>query len=161
MSKSVTPINVPNVSTYFYPADDNRETKTVLRNASIGAVADGTMMAYDVSGSSPTWYVVVAPTTNANGKNFVGILQQRIATTDDDYAVAHQVPVWAPKTAYAQMYFTVWTWTFTQADVWRQCALYSDSKSVDVDTNGLWVVIDKYIDATHGICHLAHETVTS
>ena len=161
MGKAVQPINTPNITTYFAPADDNRETRMYYRAASIAAVDDGTMMAIDVSGSSPTGYIVIAPTTNANGKNFVGILQQAIATTDTDYATAHFVPVRAPKTKEAKMYFTVGSGTFTQADVGRVCALYSDSKSVAVDSNGLGVIIDSYIDATHGICHFAPDTVTS
>lgn len=161
MSKSVTPINTPNVSTYFFPADDNWETRSFQVAASGWAIADWTMMAFDVSGSSPTWYIIVAPTAQTNGKNFVGILQQRIATTDDDYATVRFVKVRAPKTRAARAYFTVWSGTFTQADVWRMCALYSDSKSVAVDTNGIWVVIDDYIDSTHGLCHLAPEVVTS
>ena len=133
----------------------------VNRAASIAAVNDGTMMAYAVSGSATTGYVIIAPTTNANGQNFAGILQQSILTTDDDYAVDHFVPVRAPKNKMAKMYFTVGSGTFTQADVGRMVALYSDSKSVAVDTNGIGVIITDYIDATHGLCRFAPDIVTS
>ena len=161
MGKSVVAINAATTTQYFYPADDNWETQMFYRAASIAGVDVGTMMAYDVSGSSPTGYVIIAPTTNANGKNFVGILQQDIKTTDDDYATAHFVPVRVPKNKNAKMYFTLGSGTFTQADVGRMCALYSDSKSVAVDTNGIGVTITDYIDATHGLCKLAPDTVTS
>ena len=55
---------------------------------------------------------------NANGADFVGILAEPIAATDDDYATAGKLKgVWVPEDATAEAGFTVVNGTFTTADI--------------------------------------------
>ena len=81
--------------------------------------------------------------------NFLWVIRQTIATTDSDYASTKMVTVEIPVEAWAEWLFTVWTWTFTAADVWNVCALHTDWKSLAVDTATVGqFVITWYISAT-------------
>lgn len=154
MSKSVAGINTYNNTGNFYPANDLWVSKQYPFKASTAWV-DGCLVAVEVSGSSPTGYLTIAGTTNANGQNVVGILMETIASTDSDYATAGKMKyVWIPTSPEAEMKFKVGAGTFTAADVGRICNIHTDSKSVAVDTNGLWVEITGYTDANYGTCKI-------
>jgi hypothetical protein len=150
--QSVTPINTPNTTTAFVPVQGGWELRKIAMKAS-QAIADGCAVAVEVSGSSPTGYACLMPTTTSSGQNFVGILAEKIATTDADYATAGKLKsVWVPVDKTSEAVFTVGSGTFTAADVGRVCQFYSDSASLAVDTNGLGAIITKYISATKGQC---------
>lgn len=150
--QSVTPVNQVNNTQNFYPADGNWEIARLPFKASV-AITDGYLVAYEVSGSSPTGYLTLAPATSANGQNVVGILQEKISATDTDYATAGKLKnVLIPKTKRAQCRFKVGAGTFTAADVGRVCNIHTDSASLAVDTNGLGAQITGYIDSSYGLC---------
>ena len=90
---------------------------------------------------------------NIAGDDIYGIMAEPIVATDTDFATAGKLKgVRVPKTPYAQSYFYVGSGTFTAADVGATVALYSDYKSLAVDTMGLAATILKYISSTRGIC---------
>lgn len=151
--QSVTPINTPNTTTGFVPMYGGWELRKIAMIAST-AIADGCAVWVDVSGSSPTWYATLMPTANTNWENFVGILAEKIAATDTDYATAGKLKlVWVPTDKASVAKFTVGSGTFTAADVGRVCQFYSDSASLAVDTNWLWAIIVAYISSTTGLCN--------
>lgn len=160
--KAVTGLNKPNQTGYFYPAKGEWKLQMLPMKAST-AMAEGALVAVEVSGSSPTGNHTIAGTTNANGQNVVGILVEPIVSTDADYATAGKLKgVLIPQDNFCEAYFTVGAGTFTAADVGRVCQIHTDSKSVAVDTNGLGVQISGYISATRGRCKLLKaEVVTS
>lgn len=150
--QSVTPLNQVNNTLNFYPVDGNWEIRRLPFKAST-AITDGYAVAYEVSASNPTGYLTLMPTTNANGQNFVGILQEKIAATDTDYATAGKLKnVLVPTTKHALARFKVGAGTFTAADVGRVCNFHTDSGSLAVDTNGAGAVIRGYIDSSYGTC---------
>ncbi len=63
--QSVTPINTVNNTLNFYPADGNWEIARLPFKASV-EITDGYLVAYEVSGSSPTGYLTLAPTTTSS-----------------------------------------------------------------------------------------------
>lgn len=134
----------------------------LLPIAASAAIAEGTLLAVQVSGSSPTGNLIAAATTNTTGQNIVGILAEPITSSDSDYATAGKLKqVWVPTSQYSQAYFTVGSGTFTAADVGRVCQTAGSGISVAVDTNGLGVVIDGYISSTRGTCKLSVANVVT
>lgn len=154
MAIAVTPANRANKTQNFYPANDMwRMTEFPVKAST--AIAEGALVAIEVSGSSPTGNITLAATTNANGQNLVGIIAEPIAATDSDYATAGKKKfVWIPTSPEAKAFFTVGAGTFTAADVGRTCQIHTDSVSLAVDTNGLGASISDYISSTRGICKL-------
>lgn len=162
MAKSITAINSPNKNTNFLPADVQLWEMRALPIAASTAMESGTLLSTEVSGSSPTGYLIKAAATNANGQNVQGILIDAIASTDTDYATAGKKKyVWVPKTTQAEAEFTVGAGTFTAADVGRVCNIHTDSKSLAVDTNGAGARITGYISSTRGKCKFDVANVTT
>lgn len=154
MSKSVAGINTYNNTDNFYHSNDLWVSKAYPFKASV-ALVDGGLVAVEISGSNPTGNLTIAGTTNANGQNVVGILAEPIASTDSDYATGGKMKmVWIPTSPEAEMKFKVGAGTFTAADVGRICQIHTDSKSVAVDTNGLWVEITGYTTSGYGTCKI-------
>lgn len=92
-------------------------------------------------------YYTIADSTA--GDNF-GIIQQTIATTDDDYASTKNVTVEFPSYQNTVYRFTRGSGTLTSADVGKYVDLY-DEKSLAVDTTSKNVfLITGVIDADHG-----------
>lgn len=151
--KSVVPINTPNNTLNFLPADSNGWELRSIAVAASFALADGGLLSAEVSGSATTGNAIASAATTANGQNVIGILSERIATTDTDYATAGKRKlVWVPVTKRAQARFKVGAGTLTAADVNRVVSIHSDSLSLAVDTNGLGAIITEYIDANYGLC---------
>lgn len=152
MANHTTPLNQPNYTGYFYPADDKWEIKQLPFKAST-AITQGTAIGIEISSNTTTGYVTKMGTENANGADFMGIMAETIATTDTDYATAWKLKwVWVPKTPYALSYFKVGSGTFTAVDVFKTVEIYSDSVSLAVDTAWKGARIMWYIDSTHGLC---------
>jgi hypothetical protein len=150
--QSVTPINTVNNTLNFYPADGNWEVARLPFKASV-EITDGYLVSYEVSGSNPTGYLTLAAGTSANGQNIVGILQEKITSTDTDYATAGKLKnVLIPKSKRAQARFKATAGTLTAADVGRICNIHTDSAGLAVDTNGLGAQITGYIDSSYGLC---------
>jgi len=150
--QSVTPINTVNNTLNFFPADGNWEIRRIPMKASV-EIVDGYAVGAEVSGSSPTGYATLMGTASTNGANFIGILQEKITSTDTDYATAGKLKnVLVPTTKYAKSRFKVGSGTFTAADVNRVCQFHSDSASLAVDSNGLGARITDYIDSSYGLC---------
>lgn len=150
--QSVTPINTPNNTLNFLPNTGDWELRSIPMAASF-ALADGGLVAAQVSGSTTTGNAIAAASTSANGQNIIGILAERIASTDSDYATAGKLKqVWVPITKRATARFKVGAGTFTAIDVNKVVAIHSDSLSLAVDTLGLGAVIVGYIDASYGLC---------
>lgn len=83
------------------------------------------------------------------------VIRQTIASTDSDYASTKTVKVEVPRGNNVEWYFTVWAWTFTQADEGKYADL-NDEKTIAVDTSSKkQVFITKYISSTKGKCVLA------
>lgn len=143
MAIAVTPINSPNNNTNFVPIGRGTkwEVKLLPIKASV-AMPAGSALCIEVSASNPTGYLTLMGTTNANGTNFAGILDQPIAATDSDYATAGKLKaVEVPITPYAEAEFAVGSGTFASTDIGRVCQFYTDSKSLAVNTNGAGAVI--------------------
>ena len=161
MAIATTGLNKPNVTSNFYPCDDMWRMEEFPVKAST-AIAQGAVVAVEVSGSSPTGYITNAATTNSNGQNIKGIMAETIAATDADYATAGKKKfVWVPTSSKSKAFFTVGAGTFTAADVGRVCQIHSDSISLAVDTNGLGAEITGYISASRGTCALSVANVVT
>ena len=128
----------------------------MLPFAASTAIDEGTAVAPEISSNDVTGNLTKMGAENANGADFLGILAEPIKSTDGDYATAGKMKgVWVPKVPHAKSYFKVGSWTFTKADVFRTVELYSDRKSLAVDTAGKGARIVEYIDANHGICEFS------
>ena len=137
---------------YFSPANEHCKMQLLPFKAST-AIPAGYAVGVEVSGSTTTGNLTTMATTNANGKNFVGIMAETIAATDTDYATAGKLKnVWVPVDTAAEAYFLVNNGTFTAADVFKVVSFTSDASGLDVDTIGNGAVISGYTDATHGKC---------
>lgn len=155
MGKAVVLVNQPNNVQNFYPADDNWELKQFPFLAST-AIDEGTAVAPQITSNDVTGYLTKMGAENAAGADFFGILAEPIKSTDGDYATAGKMKgVWVPKVPHAKAYFKVGSGTFTKADLYRTVELYSDRKSLAVDTAGKGARILEYIDANHGICEFS------
>lgn len=152
MGKTYTPINTPNDTKYFYPADDNRIQKLMPCKAST-AFAVGAAMGVEISGNDVTGNITLLGTTNASGANFVGIMVEPVVSTDADYATAGKLKsMRVPTTPMAKAFFYVGAGTFTAADVFKVVNIHTDSLGLAVDTKGLGAVIEEYISSSKGIC---------
>lgn len=152
MSKSVTWLNVPNSTKYFYPADANWEHKMLPIVASV-AIAEGAALAPQISGNDVTGNVTLMGVENATGADFIGIASEAIVSTDSDYATAGKLKgVRVPKNNLAKAYFYVGAGTFTAADVFKSVEIHSDSLGLAVDTKGKGARIVEYLSSTRGIC---------
>ena len=152
MWKATTVLNVPNVTTNFYPSDDQWDIVQMPFKAST-AVAEGAAIGIEISGSTTTGYVTLMWVENAAGADFVGIAAEPIVSGDADYATAWKLKgVKIPRSIYAQAFFTVWAGTFTAIDIGKTVQFASTSLALDVDTAGKWARIKGYISATRGIC---------
>lgn len=149
---TVTPINVPNNTQNFYPADDNWEFMRLPFKAST-AIDEGSAVSPEIVTNNVTWYLTKMGTENATGSDFFGILAEKIASTDTDYATAGKLKwVWVPKTPYAKAFFKVGAGTFTAVDVFKTVEIHSDAKSLAVDTLGKGARIVGYISSTQWVC---------
>lgn len=153
MAKAITPVNVPNNTRNFYPVNRGEwEIRTFPIAASI-VIADGTAVATQVVTSNPTGNLIPMPTSNVTGQNFQGILVEAIASTDSDFAVAGKMKgVWVPRTRSCEAFFSVGAGTFGSNDVGRVALFHTDSKSLNVDGNGLGARITSLITTTRGTC---------
>lgn len=152
MSQAVTPINTYNNTQNFYPSNDKWEYKLLPFLAS-SAIDDGTAVARQILSNTTTGNLTKMGVENAAGADFVGILAQKIASTDSDYATAGKLRgVWVPMNETAEAYFKVGAGTFTAVDVGKTVEFHSDSKSLAVDTAGKGARIVSYISSTKGTC---------
>jgi len=152
MSKTVTPLNAPNNTRNFYPADDKWEMIMFPIKAST-AIEEGTALSAEIVTNDVTGNLTKMGVENVTGSDFMGILAEPIVSTDSDYATAGKLKgVWVPKSTLARAYFTVGAGTFTAADVFRTVEIHSDSKSLAVDTKGKGARIMQYISSTRGVC---------
>ena len=151
--QAITPLNTPNNTQNFLPIGEGWVMKQVPMKASTAAVV-GTAIGVEISSNTTTGNCTVMPATNANGANFVGILAEKIASTDSDYATAGKLKsVWVPiNKSVSTAQFTVGAGTFTAADVGRICNIHTDSASLSVDTNGAGAQITGFIDSSYGLC---------
>jgi len=159
--QSVTPLNQANNSQNFYPADGDWKIERLPFTASV-AITDGAAVGSVVSASNPTGNLSLMPTSQATGQNFVGILMEKINTTDADYATAGKLKsVLVPTSKRAKAFFSVGAGTFTAADVGRVCLFHTDSKSLNVDGNGAGAQIVGIISSTQGLCTFDVPLVTT
>lgn len=151
--QAVTTVNTPNNTKNFFPVGDGWVMKKVAMKAST-VMVDGSAIGVEVVSNTTTGNATLMPATNASGGNFIGILAERIASTDADYAIAGKLKnVWVPTNInIATAKFTVGAGTFTAVDVNKVVSFHSDSKSLDVDTQGAGAIITSYIDSTTGTC---------
>ena len=155
MGKVVTPLNAPNNTQNFYPADDKWEMIMLPFKASV-AIGEGCAIAPEIVSNNVTGNVTVMGVENVTGADFMGILAEPIVSTDSDYATAGKLKgVWVPTTPYAKAYFKVGAGTFTAADVFKTVELHSDSKSLAVDTLGKGARILELISSTKGVCRFS------
>jgi hypothetical protein len=155
MSKVITPLNTPNKTQNFYPADDNWELRQMPFAASV-AIEEGTAVSPQIATNNVTGNLTKMGTENATGSDFFGIIAESVVSTDSDYATAGKLKgVWVPKSTLAKAYFTVGAGTFTLADVFKTVEIHSDSKSLAVDTLGKGARIVEYISATRGVCRFS------
>lgn len=128
MGQVATGLNKPNVTSNFYPVSvQDWEIKLMPFKAS-QALADGGAVGIEIVSNDVTGNLTVMGTTNVNGGDFMGILAERIATTDSDYATAGKMKaVWLPKSLDSEAFFTVAAGTFTAADVFKTVEFTSGS----------------------------------
>jgi hypothetical protein len=152
MGKVVTPLNQPNKTQNFYPADDKWEMIMFPFLAST-AIEEGTAVSPQIVSNNVTGNLTKMGVENVTGSDFMGILAEAIVSTDTDYATAGKLKgVWVPKAMTATAYFTVGAGTFTAADVFKTVEIHSDSKSLAVDTLGKGARIMEFISSTRGKC---------
>ena len=153
MAKAITNVNVPNNTKNFYPVNRGEWELRQFPIAASIVMIDGSAIAVQVVTSNPTGNNILMPISNATGQNFQGILAEPIAASDADYAVAGKLKgVWVPRTRSCEAIFSVGAGTFTLADVGRTCLFHTDSRSLNVDGNGLGARITGVISATQGTC---------
>ena len=152
MWKAVTGLNVPNITSNFYPSDDKWDLIQFPFKAS-SAIAEGAAVGIEIVTNTVTGNLTLMGVENVSGADFKGILAEPIAAGDADYATAGKLKgVWIPRSIYSQAFFKVWAGTFTAADVFKTVEFHSDSKSLAVDTAGKGARIVGFITATKGIC---------
>lgn len=151
--QSVTAINTPNNTRNFLPVGDGWVLKQIAMKAST-AIGDGTAVGVEVVSNTTTGFATLMPATNAAGGNFIGILAEKISSTDSDYATAGKLKnVWVPiNKAVSTARFTVGAGTLAANDVNKVVSFHSDSKSLAVDTQGAGAIITSFIDANTGTC---------
>ena len=142
------PIDTTNNTSNFVRLQGVTSTKEVLFSASV-AVEEGSLVypnpaqagQYTKADSTAGWHFAV--------------IKKTIASTDSDFASTKLVEVEVPRDNGVEFKFTVWAWTFTQADEGKYADL-TDEKSVAVDTSTKkQVFITKFISSTEWRCTLA------
>ena len=152
MGKATVGLNIPNVTTNFYPADDQWILEYRPFIASV-AIAQGASVAPQISSNDVTGNLTVSGVENATGADFYGIMAEPIVSTDSDYATAGKLKgVMIPTNSSAVAFFRVGAGTFTVADVFKTVEIHSDNASLAVDTLGLGAQIVGYISSTKGTC---------
>jgi len=158
MSKTVTPLGYYNNTRNFYPANELWDYKMMPIAASV-AIDDGTALGIQISGNTTTGNLTKMGVENASWADFVGILAEKIASTDADYATAGKLKgVRVPKNQQATAFFSVGAWTFTAVDVFKTVEIHSDSKSLAVDTAGKGARIVGYISSSRWVCQFTLPT---
>lgn len=128
-------------------------TKVLKPFAASVAIPLGYAVGIQISGNTTTGNLTLMGVENASGGDFVGIMDQAIASTDTDYATAGKMKsVLVPEDRQALAEFKVSAGTFTAADVGKTVEFHSDSAGLAVDTAGKGARIEGYISSTRGIC---------
>lgn len=123
------------------------KTKIVLKKLTASIAVEEWSLVYPDPGNA--WQITKA---DATAGNFFWVIKQTIATTDDDYASTKMVAVEVPIESWVEWDFTVWSGTFTAADIDKYADLVNE-KSVAVDTTSKKsVYITKYLTSTRGRC---------
>lgn len=136
----------------FLPFGPNWKLKKISFKVST-AMEDGAAIGIEISSNTTTGDVTLMGTENAAGADFVGILAEPIASTDDDYATAGKLKtVRVPMNRQALAYFTVKAGTFTAVDEGKTVKFASTSLGLDVDTAGVGARIEKFINSSRGTC---------
>lgn len=136
----------------FLPFGSNWKLKKIPMKAST-EMEDGAAIGIEISSNTTTGNKTLMGTENAAGADFIGILAEPIASTDDDYATAGKLKaVRVPMNEQALARFTVVGGTFTAIDEGKTAKFDSTSLGVDVDTIGKGVRIEKFISSTRGTC---------
>lgn len=146
--------STPNNTQNFYPVnqDENWRLEYLPIKAST-AYAMGTAMGIEISSNTTTGNLAAMGTENAAGADFVGILMEVVASTDDDYATSGKLKaVLVPRTLAAEAEFTVGSGTFTAADVFKTVEFADSGTTLAVDTAGKGARISGYISSTRGKC---------
>lgn len=161
--QAVTPLNRPNTTTNFLPISSTGwELRDIPMKAST-AMVDGAAIGVEIVSNTTTGNATLMPATGASGWNFIGILAERVASTDSDYATAGKLKkVWVPTNLLAEAEFKVGAGTFTAVDVNKVVSFHSDSASLAVDTAGAGAIITGYINSSRGRCNFGvAKTVTA
>jgi hypothetical protein len=136
-----TPVDNVNNNSNFVRVKWKTAIREVLFSASV-EVEEGSLV---YPNPSAAWQYTKADSTA--WWNF-WVVKKTIASTDSDYASTKLVPVEFPTSNDVEWKFTVWAWTFTQADEGKYVDLHNE-KSVAVDTTSkLQFFITKYISST-------------
>ncbi len=141
-----------NVTTNFLPADENWKSGLVPFKAST-AIAEGAAIGIEIVSNDVTGEVTLMGVENAAGADFVGVIQEPIASTDADYATTGKLKqVSIAMNQAAKAFFTVVNGTFTKDDVFKTVQISSDSLGLDVDTAGKGARITDFINSSRGKC---------
>lgn len=145
MPGSVTTPDNTTLNLYFNPIFKANHWKLVPVQmiASVAMVA-GTAI-YAVGDGTHT------KVTNATA-NFKGILMEKIAATDSDYATSLKLRMVAiPVSPEAEAEFAVGAGTFASNDVGKSVK-FNDELGLAVDTTGIQARITRYLRALRGVC---------
>jgi hypothetical protein len=146
MGIAYTPINTPNNTANFMPADENWEMMKMPFRASTSAIAQGTAVGIEISSNTTTGYLTIYSPENAAGFDFKGIMQEAIATTDADYATAGKMKmVWIPKNSMARAFFTCTAGTLNVADRFMTVEVTSGGLGLSCDTKGKGARIEEIL----------------
>lgn len=152
------PASQYNVNTYFVPVKGQWVTRLVRIAASVAA-SQGVAMGIEISGNTTTGNATTMGTENAAGADFVGILQETIASTDSDYATAGKLKLVAiPLDPTAEAEFKVISGTFTTADINKTVEFATSGTGLAVDTAGKGARITGYISTSRGVCQFTLPT---
>lgn len=142
-----------NVTTNFLPLEAQNWKLEQMPFKASTAIAEGAAVGIEIDTNDVTGNLTLMGTENAAGADFVGIIAEGVAATDDDYATAGKLKgVWVPMNRQAEAEFSVGAGTFTAADVFRTVEFHSDSISLAVDTAGKGARISGYISSSRGKC---------
>ncbi len=129
----------------FWPTGD------VEKNWELKDLSVTESVAYEMGSALAAGTGKLIAATNAT-TNFIGILANEVAATDDDYATEYKLKsVWVPKSPLAEATFTVGAGTFTVADVFKSVK-FNDLTGLAVDTAGIQARIMGYESSTRGVC---------
>lgn len=136
----------------FLPVKGQWELRHIPMKAST-AMTEGAAIGIEIVSNTTTGNHTLMGTENAAGADFVGILAEPIASTDDDYATAGKLKaVYVAVNDTCEAEFKVGAGTFTAADVNKTVEFHSDSLSLAVDTAGKGARITAFISSSRGRC---------